>query len=220
MKNGEIENIYLALREDIVTLKYKHGMSLLEQATAQRFGVSRTPIREVFRLLEAHGFVETIQNRGTFVKSVTVNDVKELYEMRCALESTCAGIAAKIISDDEIDMLDSYVKLSEEAFSQGDVESANQYGYRIHWLIIDLCNNNRIKQEIMNIKEHGRRLSNMAGRVPKRLSRSLKEHRLILEALRCREEYIAELCMKRHLLSTMEDMIQVLSDDGNEMKNY
>lgn len=219
MKNNEIENIYLTLREEIVTLEYKPGMSLLEQATAQRFGVSRTPIREVFRLLEAHGFVETIQNRGTFVKMVTVSDVKELYEMRCALESTCAGIAAKVISDEEINKVDSYVQLSEEAFAQGDLEGANQYGERIHWLIIDLCNNKKIKQEIMNIKEHSRRLGNMAGSVPKRMSRSLKEHRLILEALRCREEYIAELCMKRHLMSTMEDMIQVLTEDGKEIEN-
>ena len=74
------------LRDSIVNLDIKPGEQLNELLLAEKLGVSRSPLREAFRLLEAEGFVVRQSGKGAYVREVTANDVLELFPVRAALD--------------------------------------------------------------------------------------------------------------------------------------
>src|SRR3954466_1230640 len=93
------------LEEAILEGELKPGERLRAEALAQRFGTSRTPIREALLQLEAHGLVEGEPNRGAVVKTFARDDLRDLYEVRALIEPHAAARAATRISDDDIAQL-------------------------------------------------------------------------------------------------------------------
>ncbi|MCB1775666.1 MAG: GntR family transcriptional regulator, partial [Gammaproteobacteria bacterium] len=102
-KGGVSQAIRLrdVLEDEIVNGELKPGDRLDEAALAERFGVSRTPIREAFKYLVGSGLVETIPNRGSFVASVGLPQLIEMFEVMAELEGMCARLAARRMSDNE-----------------------------------------------------------------------------------------------------------------------
>jgi len=78
------------------------GARLRQESLAAEFGVSRTPVREALRKLQANGLVEVQPRRGALVRGPSARDVREAYEVRAELEGLAAGLAATCISDDEL----------------------------------------------------------------------------------------------------------------------
>ena len=100
-----IENI----RDAILSGDFPAGMRLTELQLADEMGVSRTPIREAIRNLEQEGLVVMIPRRGAYVADVSIHDINEVYEIRTALETLAAGLAAERIEDSEIEEMDKYL---------------------------------------------------------------------------------------------------------------
>ena len=90
-----------ALEDDIVNGILRPGDRLDEAALAERFRVSRTPIREAFKSLVGSGLVETVPNRGTFVANVGLPGLIEMFEVMAELEGMCARLATRRITDTE-----------------------------------------------------------------------------------------------------------------------
>ena len=86
--------VFHTLREDILNGKYQAKEELKEADIGKEMGVSRTPVREALRQLELEGLVNIIPNKGAFVVGVTLNDIKDIHEMRTLLEGLCARWAA------------------------------------------------------------------------------------------------------------------------------
>jgi DNA-binding GntR family transcriptional regulator len=102
----EISNI---LREAIWSGTLKPGQRLNEQWLSAEMGVSRPPLREAIRVLEQEGLVESIPRRGTFVRSLTGQDILEIYTVRCALEGMAAELAMENSSPEALDQLERMV---------------------------------------------------------------------------------------------------------------
>src|SRR5215207_10462506 len=94
------------LEEAILEGDLKPGERLRAEALAQRFGTSRTPIREALLQLEAQGLVDVEPNRGAVVRAFDRDDLLDLYELRALLEPKAAALAAGRITDADIDRLD------------------------------------------------------------------------------------------------------------------
>src|SRR5262245_1038429 len=82
---GSAEQAYRQIRDAIVQGRYRPGQRLIEQRISEEFGLSRTPVREGLRRLEAEGLVITERNRGAVVRPVTPGDIDDLYELRATL---------------------------------------------------------------------------------------------------------------------------------------
>jgi DNA-binding GntR family transcriptional regulator len=80
----------------------RHGARLRQEALAEEFGVSRTPVREALRKLEATGIVELLPNRGAVVRGPTAREIREAYEVRAELEGLAAELATRRISDRDL----------------------------------------------------------------------------------------------------------------------
>ena len=99
------ENIYAELRRRVMAGVYEPGAQLKEEALAAELGVSRTPIRGALRRLVKDGLLEARANRGAFVAQWTSDDIDEVIDLRCMLESQAAGLAAERASKAQVCML-------------------------------------------------------------------------------------------------------------------
>ena len=93
------------IEQDIVTGRFQPGERLDEQSLADRFGVSRTPIREALMQLASTGMVELHSRRGAFVASLGLKEIIERFEAMAALEGMCGALAARRITDEQRAML-------------------------------------------------------------------------------------------------------------------
>ena len=82
--------VYHSIRNAILSGKYMPGDELKEKNIGDELGVSRTPVREALRQLELEGLISIIPNKGAFVEGVSLDDVRDIYEIRALLEGLCA----------------------------------------------------------------------------------------------------------------------------------
>lgn len=128
-----IENI----RDAILSGDFPAGMRLTELQLADEMGVSRTPIREAIRNLEQEGLVVMIPRRGAYVADVSIHDINEVYEIRTALETLAAGLAAERIEDSEIEEMDKYLIATRTYVSRLD------YAKSLKWIRLSMMSSIR-----------------------------------------------------------------------------
>jgi DNA-binding GntR family transcriptional regulator len=110
-----------AIEQQIIYLELKPGAHLIEQDVCDTFGVSRSPVREAFRQLEAGGLVVRYQRRGIRVTPMTEADLDELYTCRAPLEAIAAGAAARHATDQDIAEMRNAIEQMKTAFAEKNV---------------------------------------------------------------------------------------------------
>ncbi len=113
------------------------GVRLNENQLAARFGVSRGPIREAVRALEGAGLVESVPNRGVFVRRLSVREVRELYDVRAALFGLAGRLMAERATRDEIDRLRGLIQAMESATETRNFEAYYPLNLEFHGAIVD-----------------------------------------------------------------------------------
>lgn len=129
------------LRERITSGALVPGDRLKERDLAEETGISRVPIREAMRILASEGFVTLNPRRGAVVARLEPEDLDEIYEVREALESLEAVLAARKASPDEIALMMSHVEASERALADGDRRAADQANVAFHALLVQMTHN-------------------------------------------------------------------------------
>ncbi|MDQ0993509.1 GntR family transcriptional regulator [Streptomyces sp. V3I7] len=112
-------SVCAAIRDDIVGGVHARGSRLTEELLARRYGVSRVPVREALRTLEAEGFVVTRRHAGACVAEPSEQEAADLLEMRLLLEPLCASRAARRRTDAHLKVLRGLVRLGQERAAQG-----------------------------------------------------------------------------------------------------
>ena len=122
-QNGKLAtDLVQKLERDIVTGVLKPGDKLDERSLSERFGVSRTPVREALQTLAGSGLVATMPRRGTIVAAITVAELIEMFEVMAELEAMCARLAARRMPRVDIDNL---IALSDECGALKDHADAD-----------------------------------------------------------------------------------------------
>lgn len=109
----------------------------------RRSRVSRTPVREALRQLELEGLVHIIPNKGAFVEGVTLQDVKDIYEIRTLLEGLCARWAAERITQEQLEELEEIVFLSDFHYSKENWDQILELDNRFHEMVYEACSKQR-----------------------------------------------------------------------------
>ncbi|MGC0332677.1 DNA-binding GntR family transcriptional regulator [Streptomyces sp. SAI-170] len=135
------ERVLAALRQEIIAGRLRPGDRLVERELAERFGVSRVPVREAIRALVAEGFVHFETPRRTVVRRLTPADVKELFELREALEVYAAGLAATRATPDDLAELAELLDRAATATRADDAETITDVNTRFHDRILATAGN-------------------------------------------------------------------------------
>ncbi|MZD09495.1 FCD domain-containing protein [Streptomyces sp. SID5785] len=125
-----------AIRDDIVAGVHERGARLTEDLLARRYGVSRVPVREALRTLEAEGFVVTRRHAGACVAEPTEQEAADLLEIRTLLEPLGAARAAQRRTEAHLKVLRGLVRLGQERSKQGDSEDLRSLGGWFHETLV------------------------------------------------------------------------------------
>jgi DNA-binding GntR family transcriptional regulator len=201
--------VYRALRQDILTLALPPGRMLVESQLARRFRVSKTPVREALALLDQEGLVEIMPRRGILVTAITVRDVREMFELRMALEGAAAQLAATRITGAEFERLEALVRQSREALA--DAPAVRPTDRKVLKRLLDT---NREFHLTIARTSGNARLVRLVERTLDDMMRliaigyEIGEHVEILAALRTGDGEQARAMMINHVRTTLESVLK------------
>ncbi len=191
------ERIVNRLRDAIIAGDLRPKSRLMEPELARQLGVSRTPLREAIRQLEAEGFLTTIPRVGTFVTEVTPRDVEETYAIRGVLEGLAARQAADCPDTAKADRL--RIILAEMARKTADYREYHEAAGRFHDTIFALSANQRLQAMYQSLTHQVARFRTLSLAEPRRPEVSLREHRRIAAAILGGRGVEAEQLMRAHI---------------------
>ena len=145
--------VFNTLRQAILRGELKPGERLMEIQLANKLGVSRTPIREAIRKLELEGLVLMIPRRGAEVAEITEKSLRDVLEVRAALEELAVDLACDRISPEDIENLKEAAKEFEAALQGGDVTEYAEADVKFHDIIYLATDNQRLIQLLYNLRE-------------------------------------------------------------------
>jgi DNA-binding GntR family transcriptional regulator len=198
------ETVKARLRDDILQGRLEPGAPLRQNDVAQRFGVSTTPVREAFALLQAEGLVEIDRYRGAVVFRPTTDDVRDAYEIREALETLATAKAAARITDEEADRLDA---LLAEMRATSDVERWMELNDEFHLGIYAAANSPRLLPVIASQRDGCGPYIRLNVEDPARRRVKDEQHREILDACRARDADRALDALRTHLRQSMDEIL-------------
>jgi DNA-binding GntR family transcriptional regulator len=178
------EKILESIRESILRGSLKPGEKVAEPELAERFGISRTPIREAFRQLESEGYLTVIPRKGAVVTALSERDVEEFYSIKSILEGYAARIAAEKLSTKDLDRLEAINERLQQLANEGDVKTFFRVHNEFHELFIRAAGNEKLFELIGQLLLKFNRLRMASLALPGRMNISVQEHRKILEAFR------------------------------------
>ena len=202
------EKAYEAIKKAIIAglLESTKIYSITELSDSFKFG--RTPVREALVILAAEGLIEPIPRLGYQVRSLSVDDMLEIFHLRGVLESEAAGLAAERISDQDISILvannHAEQELVKNLLTDETSHTYNQgyaLNYEFHLIIARASGNNRLSKLVGNINKELERLliyDHLTAEVEK-AEASVKQHREIIDRMQQRDKIGSQEAMKFHI---------------------
>jgi len=191
------------IKKQILSIKLKPGTRLLVDVLAENLGVSRTPIREGLKQLIPQGLV-TYDGKSYFVTIYTEQDIKEVYAIRRALEVLAAKLAALAMDDTMLSELENICIAVEEGMGEQDDEFFVSMDIKFHELIDNSTQNMRLKKMLFELREQTlfiRHSFSYPNPTSYRENLTVKEHELIVDALKKHDEDGAAKMMELHLIN-------------------
>lgn len=189
--------------EEIKRLILDGGLSgdipISENVLAQRLGVSRTPIRDALRRLELDGFVRIIPNQGVVIREVSINEVKEIYDLRIALEEFVVKELAGLLSGEDFSDLKDILKKQEDACERRDAVIFHEEDRKFHDYFTKAYGNAMITDFIIKLRDRIEGINVNMLRQPGNMRLFYDEHQKIFEALRRGDGEGAAKAMDEHL---------------------
>ncbi|WP_303813723.1 GntR family transcriptional regulator [Selenomonas ruminantium] len=207
-----------SLREAIRSGILKPGERIMEIQLAEELGVSRTPVREAIRKLELEGYVVMMPRRGTYVASMSIRDINEIFEIRTALESLSNGLAADHITDDELEHLQRLLVIIGGYIKEGNIEKIVETDIEFHDLLYHAARNERLVGIISNLRDQLTRFRTLSMSYPGRLEETLEEHRLIVDAIASGDRKAASRAAERHMENSEKTLLKAMDALENEKK--
>lgn len=203
------------LEHMIVVGEFVDGERLDEIKLSERFGVSRTPIREAFQRLSASGLLELLPRRGAFVRHPQFIELIEMFEVMAELEAMCGRLAARRISTNQIMQIKLAAAGCEDALAQSDADGYYRHNEQFHHLIYEASGNSFLRNEAARLHKRLKPFRRMQLRVRGRINQSMEEHRQIVAALQAGEPEIAEAVLQKHVSIQGEKFNDLMSSYNN-----
>lgn len=203
------QTAYDELIQAIENGQIEPGTRLLETELAARFGVSRTPIREAIRKLEAEGIVRHMPRVGAVVRQLGQQEMVELYEMRIVLETTAAEMAAQHASVAEISTLDA---LNHDMAASDDIFNVAQINRQFHLCIVDAARNQFLTHCYNDLSNTLMLLGKTTLESKQRIEIVYKQHVDIIQALRDRDGVGAASAMRVHMQTSLAHRLKAYRD--------
>ncbi len=203
--------VFNTLRQAILRGELKPGERLMEIQLANKLGVSRTPIREAIRKLELEGLVLMIPRRGAEVAEITEKSLRDVLEVRDALEKLAVDLACDRISKEDIQRLRDAAEEFHQVLKQGDVTEYAEADVKFHDIIYLATENQKLIQLLYNLREQMYRYRVEYLKRKEVHETLLAEHEHIIDCLEKRDKEAAKIAISTHIKNqakTVSDTIR------------
>ena len=187
------------VRERILKGEYVIGEKIKESSISQELSVSRTPIREAFKMLEEEGLLDYLPNRGCYAKGFTKRDVSDIYAVREALEELAMTWACERITDEEIERLEEQCELMEFYTRKKDVQKILSMNTTFHDIIYNSTRSRFLAQVLRSYKGYLDKTRKSVYYDETFLDNIQAEHKALLEAVKERDAEKALEAIHVHL---------------------
>ncbi|WP_406446309.1 GntR family transcriptional regulator [Streptomyces sp. NBC_01613] len=204
------ERVLASLRQEIIAGSLRPGDRLVERELADRLGVSRVPVREAIRALVAEGFVHFETPRRTVVRRLTPNDVRELFELREALEVYAAGLAASHATPEDLAEVEELLDRAAAATEAADAELITDINSRLHDRIVAMAGNSLLTEALEPVAGRLRWMTRRNEEWPQ----LLVEHRELYEAIASGDPDRARAHALAHVQTNYRSTVRHLFGEG------
>lgn len=202
--------VFNTLRQAILRGELQPGERLMEIQLANKLGVSRTPIREAIRKLELEGLVLMIPRRGAEVAEITEKSLRDVLEVRSALEELAVELACERISDEDVDKLRVAAKEFEEVTKTEDVTALAEADVKFHDIIYFATDNQRLIQLLYNLREQMYRYRVEYLKREEVYATLFTEHERIIESIAQRDKLAAKQVIGKHIDNQMIAVVDTI----------
>jgi DNA-binding GntR family transcriptional regulator len=199
-----------ALRQAILDGVLEPGAWLREAEVARELKVSRTPVRDSFRILASEGLVNINANQGAVVSPMTSDDILELYVVREALEALSTRLAARRGAQKCLEEFAILVPKMKAAAKNGEVSELSHLNFVFHEIIRDAAGNRYLERSLKQVQNGARRFPDPTLGLPGRMAESLEEHIALADAISQGEAEKAEKLAVQHMRHLSELRIRML----------
>lgn len=193
------ERVYAHLRDEILANRLPPGAVLSEVPLAASLGVSRGPVREAIGRLAAEGLVTVRPRRGAIVSALSHEEFLQAYQVREALESLAIRLAVPLLTDEELDRIDSLVERQGEAVERDRIDDFFVLNSEFHELLVQASANAPLQEMYRQLMGHMGRYQMRSLALRGTVRRSLMEHSAIARACRARDPERAERLLRNHI---------------------
>lgn len=211
--------VFNTLRRAILNGQLKPGERLMEVHLANRLGVSRTPIREAIRKLELEGLVIMIPRRGAEVARITEKSLKDVLEVRRALDALSVELACQRISREDLDRLADACGKFERAVRGADASVIAREDVALHDIIVEATGNQRLQQLVNNLSEQMYRFRFVYIKEENQHDNLVAEHREIYESILSRDRERAAAAARLHIDNQEKSIIRQIRLENESRTN-
>jgi DNA-binding GntR family transcriptional regulator len=198
------------LRTLIIEGELAPGARLNERGLSERLGVSRTPLREAFRMLASDGLLVQLPNRGAQVVALSAEDVRHAFAVMASLEGLSGELAAQHVGDSDVVELRAMQAEMEAAHAQHDLPSYYRVNRAIHDRINAIAGNPILTQTFRTLNTRLHALRFRSNLVPTKWDQAVTEHRAMIDALAARDGARLRDILVRHLKSKLQAVLETM----------
>lgn len=202
-----VDHAVKSLEDMIVKGKLKPGQRIKEQDISTRLGISRPPLREAFKILEAEGLIRREPRRGVFVSELKEADIWEIYTLKLALYSLAVTLAVDKMKNGDIEKMEKIVNRMESVVRRSgepDVLKYEELNNLFHETTANIAGHGRLKKIHQSLNNQVKRMAYRSFQDVNHLKESCEYHRRIVEAMKARDRNLAEGLTREHILRGMD----------------
>lgn len=211
-KASLVSDAYERLKSDILATNIPPGFQATEPEFADRLGMSRTPVREALLRLQSDGLVALIPRRGARVLPISIDDVREIYEILTALEPEAAArLASDHRDSNSLSELDAATEDMERALAASDLDAWAAADDRFHRKLLQLHQNRRMIEFVSRLFDQSHRVRLLTLRLREPPTRSTTEHRAILQHIKAGNAEEARREFRAHRVRAAKELLEILA---------
>ena len=202
------EMVYESLKQDILDLELKPGQLLKETELCQRFGVSRTPVRDALRMLQEQGFVLTVPYKGIYVTLLSLSNIKQMIYMRVAVETMVLRDFMKVATPMVMEDIRYLIRKQQAVIQEPDFKPEQFYRLdaQMHSVWFEATKKQKLWEILQAQQLHYTRFRMLDFVTETDLTRIIAEHEELIRLLEAKDIAGMEAALKEHLYFSMKRM--------------
>jgi len=206
MNASQAERLTAVIEEEILSLRLKPGDRLDEVRLAQRYGTSRTPVREALRQLSANGLIELRPHRGAVVAKLGIRELIDVLEVMAELEGACGRLAAKASFKSDLEEIENALALCRNHASANDIQGYKAANETFHETIYRASRNSCLISLTLGTRKRVATYRRVQLEHAKRLDVSVADHERIAQAIAQGLAEEADRLLQLHILNIGADL--------------